>query len=294
MDQTELNKLATHLAQLVDKLDAVLPSVPIGSTESPTGAYRWRRPLYRGYLEPIKLVNGTRLDDLLCIDEQKKRVVQNTEQFVSGNSANNVLLTGARGTGKSSLVKALLNEYRDRGLRVVEVEKHLLVDLPDIVTALQQFNGRFILYCDDLTFDENDQGYNALKGILDGSFTNRGEQVLVYATSNRRHLVPESMHDNELNAERGGEIHAHEAVDDKIALAERFGVWISLHPFNQDQFLEIVYHAVGQLGSKVADQRVFEIEALRWALARGSRSGRVAWQFARDWVGRQRSMVASS
>lgn len=293
MDNANLKDLVEIVDQFISKIDAMLPQTPAAVALEHSVAYRWRRPLYRGYLEPIDSLDEIRLDDLLCIDKQKQRVVQNTAQFVAGHPANNVLLTGSRGTGKSSLVKALLNEFKDDGLRVVEVEKHLLVDLPEIVAALKGWDGKYILYCDDLTFDANDQGYNALKVILDGSFTHAVDNVLVYATSNRRHLMPEFQKDNETSRGNGPEIHFHEAVDDKISLSERFGVWVTLHPFTQSQYLEIVFHCVQRLGVSVTDTGEFEAQALRWALARGSRSGRVAWQFARDWAGKQ-AMVGSS
>jgi predicted AAA+ superfamily ATPase len=222
------------------------------------------------------------------IDGQKKIVEQNTRQFVEGHPANNVLLTGARGTGKSSLIKALLNKYAARGLRVIEVEKQDLVDLPDIVELIAERPERFILYCDDLSFDADEPGYKALKVVLDGSVAAASENCLIYATSNRRHLMPEFMSEN-LEAKRvDDEIHPGETVEEKISLSERFGVWVSFYPFDQDEYLEIVAQWLAHFKVAGAGSDAVRHAALQWALQRGSRSGRVAWQFARDWAGRAR------
>ena len=219
------------------------------------------------------------------IDEQKARIDANTRQFVGRQPANNVLLTGARGSGKSSLIKALLNAYANDGLRVIEVEKGDLIDLPDIVEALERRPERFIIYCDDLSFDAGDATFKALKVVLDGSIASAPENVLIYATSNRRHLMPEYFDENLGSKRVGDEIHPGEAVEEKISLSERFGLWISFYPFDQDAYLNIVAHWLRSFGCEEEEIAGAEREALNWALMRGSRSGRVAWQFAKDWSG---------
>jgi hypothetical protein len=213
-------------------------------------------------------------------------MVRNTRQFLRGIPANNVLLWGSRGTGKSALVKALLNEYACEGLRLVEVEKHDLVDLPDIVDELYGRRERFIVFCDDLSFEADEPGYKALKVVLDGSVAPGADNVLIYATSNRRHLMPEFMDENLEIRRVQGEIHPGEAVEEKISLSERFGLCLSFYPFAQDDYLRIVHHWLGVLGVIPDRTDAVDKAALRWALARGSRSGRVAWQFAQDWAGR--------
>lgn len=225
------------------------------------------------------------LDDLRGIDAQKEKVDRNTRQFVGGYPANNVLLTGARGTGKSSLVKALLNKYSRKKLRLIEVGKHDLLDLPEIVDDVGARPERFVVFCDDLSFAAEEPGYQALKAVLDGSVAAPSDNVLVYATSNRRHLMPEYMAEN-LEAHRvGDEIHPGESVEEKISLSDRFGIWVSFNPFSQEEYLRIVEHWLRRLGVRDSHSSDVERAALQWALARGSRSGRVAWQFARDWAG---------
>ena len=226
-----------------------------------------------------------RLRDLQDVDDQKRRIDRNTRQFLAGRRANNVLLTGARGTGKSSLIKALLNEYAPQGLRLIEVDKTDLVDLPEIVDLVAGRAERFILFCDDLSFEEGEDAYKALKSVLDGSVSAVSDNVLVYATSNRRHLMPE-YHDENLQARHvDGEIHPGEAVEEKISLSERFGLWISFYPFSQDEYLDIVEHWLKDFGVPKRAIAAARQQALQWALLRGSRSGRVAWQFARDYAG---------
>ncbi|MBL8528490.1 MAG: ATP-binding protein [Burkholderiales bacterium] len=252
-------------------------------------AWRWRRGRRGGALQPVRRPHAIRLADLHGVDAQKSLVDRNTRQFVAGYPANNVLLTGARGTGKSSLVKALLNEYARRKLRVIEIEKQDLGDLPELVDLVGDRPERFILYCDDLSFSAEEPGYQALKAVLDGSLAATSENLVVYATSNRRHLMPEYMQEN-LEAHRvGDEIHPGESVEEKISLSERFGLWVSFHPFRQEQYLDIVRYWVAWHGAAVKDAPRLEREALQWALGRGSRSGRVAFQFARDWAGRHRA-----
>ncbi|MFM6992117.1 MAG: ATP-binding protein [Rhodoferax sp.] len=241
----------------------------------------------QGYLVPVRQVGAMRLDDLLEIDVQKEKIARNTAQFVSGQTANNVLLTGARGTGKSSLVRACLNTYAPQGLRLIEVDKEDLVDLPDIVDIVSQRSEKFLIFCDDLSFDQGEPGYKALKSVLDGSVSATSANVLIYATSNRRHLLPEYMAENLTYTHTdAGEVHPGEGVEEKISLSERFGLWVSFYPFTQDEYLAIVAQWLQALGVQAAQIAKARPEALVWALERGSRSGRVAWQFAKDFAGR--------
>jgi predicted AAA+ superfamily ATPase len=254
-------------------------------------AFRWRKygrtsGPKAGFIQPVAHPHHITLEALRGVDVQKNVIDQNTHQFVQSRPANNVLLTGARGTGKSSLVKAMLTKYAASGLRLIEVEKHDLVDLHDIVEQIRQRPERFILYCDDLSFESGEPGYKALKVVLDGSIATASENVLVYATSNRRHLMPEFMQDNRDTRHIGEEIHPSEAVEEKISLSERFGLWVSFYPFDQDQYLDAVHQWLTYFGVTEMAPPVCEA-ALRWALGRGSRSGRVAWQFARDWAGKE-------
>ena len=282
---SDLDTLARRAEALLARMELLLPAGPL-PTDWKSIAFRWRKRNGRGAIEAVRHVHRISLNDLCGIGGQKKIVEQNTRQFVDGHPANNVLLTGARGTGKSSLIKALLNKYAARSLRVIEVEKQDLVDLPEIVDLIAERRERFILYCDDLSFEADEPGYKALKVVLDGSVAAASENCLIYATSNRRHLMPEFMSEN-LEAKRvDDEIHPGETVEEKISLSERFGVWVSFYPFDQDGYLEIVeqwltHFKVARAGSDAVRQA-----ALQWALQRGSRSGRVAWQFARDWAGR--------
>ncbi len=241
----------------------------------------------QGYLVPVRQVGAMRLDDLKEIDVQKEKIARNTAQFVDGRTANNVLLTGARGTGKSSLVRACLNTYCDQGLRLIEVDKEDLVDLPDIVDIVAQRPEKFLIFCDDLSFDQGEPGYKALKSVLDGSVSATSANVLIYATSNRRHLLPEFMAENlTYTHTESGEVHPGEGVEEKISLSERFGLWVSFYPFTQDEYLHIVAQWLQALGVPSAQAAQARPEALIWALERGSRSGRVAWQFAKDFAGR--------
>lgn len=282
------NELVTRAETLFDRLEQLLPPPPPAIDWKASIAFRWRKKGRHGTLEHIHQVHRINLGDLQGIDDQKSLVERNTRQFVDGLPANNVLLTGARGTGKSSLVKALLNKYAARGLRLIEVEKRDLTDLPDIVELIHARSERFILYCDDLSFEADEPGYKALKVVLDGSVAAASENCLIYATSNRRHLMPEFMHENLEYQHVGEEIHPGETSEEKISLSERFGLWVSFYPFDQDEYLRIV--RVWLEHFKVAGGKSAEVEhaALQWALLRGSRSGRVAWQFARDWAGRTR------
>ncbi len=285
-----LEATLARIDAFVARAEALLPG-PASATPDwkASIAYRWRRQNGQGRLHPVTHPHAIRLSDLRGIERQKELVDRNTRQFVSGYPANNVLLTGARGTGKSSLVKALLNQYARRRLRVIEIEKRDLGDLPDIVDLVHGRPERFILYCDDLSFGAEEPGYQALKAVLDGSVTATSDNLLVYATSNRRHLMPEYMQEN-LEAHRvDDEIHPGETVEEKISLSERFGLWVSFHPFTQDQYLDLVRYWITWHGAQQKNPTLLEREALQWALGRGSRSGRVAFQFARDWAGRQRA-----
>ncbi len=277
-------RIADRLDEIATSLERLLPPAS-AEPDWKAHAYRWRKHARGGYLEAVRHPHTIRFADLKDIDEQKRRLRDNTAQFVSGRAANNVLLTGARGTGKSSLVKAALNEFASKGLRLIEVDKRDLVDLPDIVDLVGDRKERYVIFCDDLSFEASDAGYKSLKVALDGSIAGSADNVLIYATSNRHHLMPEFMDENLEAKHVGGEIHPGETTEEKISLSERFGVWLSFYPFDQEQYLDIADHWVATLGGKVSDES--RKAALLWALERGFRSGRVAWQFARDYVGRQ-------
>ena len=283
-----LAHLIERAEQLITRIESVLPRPLSAPDWSQAVAWRYRkRAGGHGVLEPVRHVGAIALAELKEIDAQKDKIERNTRQFVDGRPANNVLLTGARGTGKSSLIKACLNAYAPRGLRLIEVDKQDLTDLPDIVEVVAGRPEKFIVYCDDLSFEEGEPGYKALKSILDGSVAASTPNVLVYATSNRRHLLPEYMKDNlSYTHTDDGELHPGEVVEEKISLSERFGLWVSFYPFSQDEYLAIVAQWLGALGATPAQIATARPEALVWALERGSRSGRVAYQFARDFVGR--------
>ena len=283
-----LERLLRRAEALIERIESVLPQ-PLGAPDwSASVAFRYRkRSSGHGTLEPVRHVATLRLSDLQEIEGQKEKIQRNTEQFVRGLTANNVLLTGARGTGKSSLVKACLNEYASQGLRLIEVDKDDLVDLPDIIDVVSTRPEKFLVFCDDLSFEDGEPGYKALKSILDGSVAAATPNVLIYATSNRRHLLPEYMKENlTYTHTEDGEVHPGEGVEEKISLSERFGLWISFYPFSQDEYLTIVQQWLTALGAGADQIEAARAEALVWALERGSRSGRVAYQFARDWVGR--------
>ena len=283
---TATEQLLARAERLLARLEQFLPPARDGTLEDAL-AWRWRKRQHQGWLDPIRRFNAIRLEDLQHIDEPRQALEQNTRQFLAGLPANNALLWGPRGTGKSSLVKALLNTYAADGLRLIEVERQDLVDLPDIVDLIADRPGRYIIFCDDLSFDEHDQTYRALKTILDGSVVSTPDNILIYATSNRRHLVPERLRDNQdARWDENGEVHQSEAVEEKISLSERFGLWLSFHQFNQDRYLDIVRHWLRALGVPDPDSAEARHAALQWALLHGSRSGRSASQFARDWAGR--------
>ena len=288
----QLASFLAHAERLLERIEPLLPPASPLPDWNAAIAFRWRKRGSARYLQPVPRPASIRLQDLQDIDEQKERIDANTRQFVAGKPANNVLLTGARGSGKSSLIKALLNEYAPRGLRVIEVEKHDLVDLPDIVDLIEARPERFIIFCDDLSFDAGDATFKALKVVLDGSIAAAPDNVLIYATSNRRHLMPEYFEENLETHRVGEEIHPGEAIEEKISLSERFGLWLSFYPFDQEAYLNIVAHWLRSFGCKEAEIAHAERDALNWALLRGSRSGRVAWQFAKDWAGTHRKANA--
>jgi len=283
----QFEQLLLRAEQLIDRIEAVLPRALAAPDWTAAVAWRYRkRSSGHGVLEPVRHLDAMRLADLKEIDPQKDKIQRNTRQFVDGRPANNVLLTGARGTGKSSLIRACLNEYANQGLRLIEVDKADLTDLPDIVDVVSDRPEKFMVFCDDLSFDDGEPGYKALKSILDGSVAATSANVLVYATSNRRHLLPEYMKENlSYTHTEDGEVHPGEGVEEKISLSERFGLWVSFYPFTQAEYLTIVAQWLAWFGVAPAVIEAARPEALVWALERASRSGRVAYQFARDYAG---------
>lgn len=285
-----LSNLLTRLESLLEKAEGLIPQPP-APPDWQARAFRWRVAQGRARLEAVRHPHQIRLDDLQGVDQQKAAIERNTRQFVAGRPANNVLLTGARGTGKSSLVKGVLTKFGRRGLRLIEVDRNDLIGLPEIIDLIADRPERFIVFCDDLSFEASEPGYKALKSALDGSIAGTPENLLIYATSNRRHLMPERMAENlEATHAADGEIHPGETTEEKISLSERFGLWLSFYPFDQDHYLDICLHWLCQFGvdakSVLAGRPHWRQEALQWAMQRGSRSGRVAWQFARDYAGR--------
>ncbi|QJD91537.1 ATP-binding protein [Duganella dendranthematis] len=283
-----LDQFLARAEALLARVEAILPPAAPQPEWERGFAFRWRkRANGPSYLQAVALVSNIALDDLQHIGPQKEQIEQNTRQFVAGKPANNVLLTGARGTGKSSLIKACLNQFAKDGLRLIEVDKADLAELPDIVDLVAARPERFIIFCDDLSFEEGESDYKALKVALDGSISAQSDNVLIYATSNRRHLLPERMSDNmTYKHDENGDLHPGETVEEKISLSERFGLWLTFYPFRQDDYLAIVGHWLASLGCSEAQIEAARGDALRWALQRGSRSGRVAWQFAKDYAGK--------
>lgn len=283
-----LERVLRQFEQLIDRVDRILPQPLSAPDWSQALAWRYRkRASGHGVLEPVRHLAALAFEDLKEIDDQKEKMQRNIEQFVRGRPANNVLLTGARGTGKSSLIKACLNHFAPQGLRLIEVEKEELIDLPDIIDVVSGRGEKFMVYCDDLSFEDGEPGYKALKSILDGSIAAATANVLICATSNRRHLLPEYMSENlSYKHTPDGEVHPGEGIEEKISLSERFGLWISFYPFSQDEYLAIAAQWLGALGASPAQIEQARPAALLWALERGSRSGRVAYQFARDFMGR--------
>ena len=288
---SRLNSFLQRADAVLERIEPLLPAVRVELDWNAVIAARWQREGRAGYLQSLRASLDLRLSDLVGVDTQCEQLARNTRQFVSGLPANHALLWGARGTGKSSLVRALLAEHAGAGLRLIEIERDHLADLPRVVEALAGLPQRFVLFCDDLSFESGEGDYRVLKSVLDGSLERAPDNVLLYATSNRRHLVPEKESDNEHWQMVDGELHPNEAVEDKIALSDRFGLWISFYPFTQDHFLAVVRHWVEVLASQAGLQwqwsHELEILAIRWALGRGNRNGRCAYQFARSWVGQQ-------
>ncbi|MFJ9992706.1 ATP-binding protein [Pseudomonas putida] len=288
---TRLIAFLEHAESILTRLEPLLPAPRPQIDWSSTLAARWQRDGRSGYLMPLEVSLDIRLSDLIGVDQQREQLGRNTHQFINGMPANHALLWGSRGTGKSSLVRALLAEHAGQGLRLIEIERDHLADLPRVVEQLQKLEQRFILFCDDLSFEAGEGDYRVLKSVLDGSLEQAPDNVLLYATSNRRHLVPEKQSDNENWKMVDGELHPNEAVEDKIALSDRFGLWLSFYPFTQEHFLNVVEHWIGQLArpAGLAWQRTEELDILaaRWATGRGNRNGRCAYQFARYWVGLQ-------
>jgi len=287
--QNDLAALIARAENVLARVEALLPPIAPDPDWKRVTAARWRKQGGRSWLQGIAHPHAIRLDDLVAVDEQKRAIDRNTRHFVGGLPANNVLLTGSRGTGKSSLVKAMLAKYAARGLRIIEVEKGDLTDLPDIADRVADRPEHFIIFCDDLTFDAGESGYRALKVMLDGSIAGGATNVLIYATSNRRHMLPEYFSENLETKHLGEEVHPGESIEEKISLSERFGLWISFYPFGQDDYVAAVSGWLAHFGVKAPgnarDAHARTQEALQWALARGSRSGRVAWQFAKNYAG---------
>lgn len=282
-------KLSMRLTKLLDRVEAWLPPPPVPIDWSRDVAALWQRHPLGGQLLPVAVRDAVSLDDLLGVERQKQALLANTRAFLNGLPANHVLLWGSRGSGKSSMVRALLNTLADEGLRLIQVDRHDLAGLPGLVQQLRDRPQRFVVYCDDLSFEANDDAYKALKSVLDGTLTGPPENVLLYATSNRRHLLPESMSDNEGSRLVGDELHHGDAVEEKISLSDRFGLWLAFYPFNQATYLETCQHWVERLGSAADWHAEARDAAVRFATLRGGRSGRAAWQFACQWIAQQRS-----
>ena len=285
----DLKPLLARAESLLARVEALFPPVEPDPDWKKAVAARWRKRAGRGFLQAVRNPHAVAMSDLVAIDAQKQAIDRNTRQFIAGLPANNVLLTGSRGTGKSSLVKSMLARYHAKGLRLVEVDKADLTDLPDIADRLAEQPYRFVVFCDDLTFDAGEAGYKALKVMLDGSIAGAATNIVIYATSNRRHLLPEYFAENLETRHVGEEVHPGESVEEKISLSERFGLWITFYPFAQDDYLAAVerwlahFDVASPASAREAEERTRE--ALQFALQRGSRSGRVAWQFARHWAG---------
>lgn len=293
---SQLDQFLARAETLLLRLETLLPSANQEVDWNASIAFRWRKRGGKdasGYLQPIVHVSPIKFSDLYNVARQKNLLEQNTRQFLQGRPANNALLTGSRGTGKSSLVKACLNRFAPDGLRLIEVDKGDLADLTDIVELVARRPERFLIYCDDLSFEEGDGSYKALKVALDGSVATQSNNVLIYATSNRRHLMPERMSDN-LATIRGedGDLHPGETVEEKTSFSDRFGLWLSFYPFSQDDYLAIAFYWLRSFGCSEQQIEVARVEALQWALQRGSRSGRTAWQFAKDYAGKMSPLLA--
>ncbi len=289
------NQTGSKLDDFLDTLSEFLSDEIVVPDWTTSNAFRWRKKFgVRGRFQQLTRVDKVRLNDLKGIEKQKKIIKENTENLVNGLIANNILLTGARGTGKSSIVKAIFNEFSNSDLKLIEVSKEELVDIPDMVEVLDDAKYKFIIFCDDLSFEANDPGYKALKAVLDGSIVALPNNVVVYATSNRRHLMPEYFSDNAANNHKGDEVHPTESIEESVSLSERFGLWVSFYPFDQNLFIAIVNYWVDKLGGVQVNKNTLEKEALQWAIKRGSRSGRIARQFAINWVGQNHDSQSSN
>ncbi|MFJ7885321.1 ATP-binding protein [Pseudomonas sp. NPDC096917] len=286
---SKLSAFLERAESVLARLEPLLPAPREAVEWDSCLAARWQREGRSGYLLALDVSLEMRLTDLIGVDNQRDQLGRNTKQFLDGLPANHALLWGSRGTGKSSLIRALLAEYAGAGLRLIEIERDHLADLPRVVEQLQGLPQRFVLFCDDLSFEAGEGDYRVLKSVLDGSLEQAPDNVLLYATSNRRHLVPEKESDNEHWKNVDGELHPSEAVEDKIALSDRFGLWLSFYPFTQEHFLNVVEHWINVLARKAGLQwqrdEALDILAVRWATGRGNRNGRCAYQFARYWVG---------
>lgn len=281
---SNIDVFISRLEQLIDRVEAILPA-KTPEIDWDASAFRWRTQANGvGYLQAVKHPHRISLDALKNIEPQKHSIVRNTAQFVAGREANNVLLTGARGTGKSTLIKAVWTEFAGQGLKIIEVDKTDLLHLADIVDLVGERTEKFIIFCDDLSFEEGEISYKALKSVLDGSIAAPTANMLFYATSNRRHLIPQKMRDNLDVSDEDGEVRPSDSIEEKVSLSERFGLWLSFYPFSQDDYLAAANYWVNHLGGQWDNQA--ESAALLWHRTRGARSGRVAWQFARDFVGR--------
>lgn len=281
-------QLSQRLLTLLERVEPWLPPAPERVDWERDVAALWQRHALGGQLLPVAVRDAVTLDDLLGVERQKCALLDNTRAFLRGLPANHALLWGARGSGKSSLVRALLNSLGGEGLRLIQVDRHDLAGLPLLVQQLRGEPRRFVVYCDDLSFEGNDDAYKALKSVLDGTLTGPPDNVLLYATSNRRHLLPESLADNEATQLVGDELHHGDAVEEKISLSDRFGLWLAFHSFNQATYLDACAHWVGQLGEPGDWNDAAREAAIRFATLRGGRSGRAAWQFACQWVGGRR------
>lgn len=290
MSEITTTDFMQRVVRFLDRYEQSLPPVPQVIDWSQTCAARWVGQSDGGWLKPLEVDTERGLTDLVGVDRQKQLLEANTEQFVKGLPANNALLWGARGTGKSSLIRALLSTWKDHGLRLIEIDKSDLVQLPALVAQISDQPWRFLLFCDDLAFETGDSAYKTLKTVLDGSVEVTPDNLLLYATSNRRHLLPEHRSDNLATSMVDGELHPGEAIEEKIALSDRFGLWVSFYPFTQEHYLDVVRHWLAVMASEHGLEWQWDDElqreAIRWATARGNRNGRCAWQFARSWVGK--------
>ena len=278
------DNILLSLSHVLQQLQQSLPALK-QETDFSAIAFKWQDQQLIAIQQPRKID----LDDLKGIEKQKEKIIQNTLQFLNGLPANDVLLTGSRGTGKSSIVRALLTKYANQGLRLIEIERDDLSELPEIQKIIQHRPEKFIVYCDDLAFNAEDENYRSLKSVLDGSLQSGSSNFVIYATSNRRHLLPEFMHENtpvtRVDVPQYTELHPQEAIEEKISLSDRFGMWLSFYPMDQNLYLEIVEHYLQKAEMELTAEA--RAEALRWCQARGQRSGRAAYQFSKHWIGSQ-------